>query len=49
MKGHRITKEEQGCISYCIFKFWGNPDSRDNAEKRDKGYEDCLTDCRICS
>jgi hypothetical protein len=48
MEGHRILREEQGCVSNCIFKFWGAPDSKDNAEKRDRDYEDCLTGCRIC-
>ena len=48
MEGHRITQEEQSCMSHCIFKFWGDPENRDPAEKRDRDYEDCLTDCRVC-
>jgi len=48
MEGHGISREEQSCISKCIFKFWGDPDNKDNTENRDRDYMDCLTDCRIC-
>jgi hypothetical protein len=48
MKGHRISREEQSCISNCISKFWGDADNKDGAEKRDRDYEGCLADCRIC-
>lgn len=48
MEGHRISRKEQGCISNCIFEFWGNPDNKGNAEKRDSDYEQCLSDCHIC-
>jgi hypothetical protein len=48
MEGHRISREEQSCISKCIFKFWGDPDNKDSTGNRDRDYMDCLTDCRIC-
>jgi len=48
MEGRKITNEERGCISNCIFQHWGDPDSKESPESRDKKYENCLEDCRIC-
>ena len=48
MSERNITKPEQSCISACITKYWGNPHNQDDAEKRDRDYEQCLSDCRIC-
>jgi len=48
MSERNITKSEQSCISGCITKYWGNPHNQDDAEKRDRDYEQCLSDCRIC-
>jgi hypothetical protein len=48
MSEHKITKHEQGCISSCITKYWGNPDNKDDDVKRDRDYEKCLSDCQIC-
>ena len=48
MSERKITKDEQGCISGCITKYWGNPDNKDDEEKRDRDYEQCLTDCQVC-
>jgi hypothetical protein len=48
MKGRKITNEEQGCVSNCIFQHWGDPDSPEAPETRDENYEKCLEDCRIC-
>ena len=48
MKKRKITKSEQVCIANCIYRYWGNRDSLDSDEKRDRQYEQCLSDCRIC-
>jgi len=50
MKDHKITKDEQSCVASCITTHWGNPGRPDAAddEKRDRDYEQCLADCRIC-
>ena len=48
MSERNITKNEQSCISSCITRYWGNPDNKDDDEKRNRDYEHCLTDCRIC-
>ncbi len=48
MSERKITTEEQGCMSRCITKYWGNSDHRDDEEKRDRDYEKCLSDCQIC-
>ena len=47
-KGRIITHEERGCISNCILQHWGDPQKTGDLEKRDKAYEKCLNDCRIC-
>jgi hypothetical protein len=47
-KGRTITNEERGCISSCIFQYWGDPQKTGDHEKRAKNYEKCLNDCRIC-
>ena len=49
MEGRKITREDRSCISNCIFQYWGNPGYEQDDEKRDKDYEDCLTNCRICA
>ncbi len=49
MSERKITKHEHSCISSCITKYWGNPDNKDDDdEKRDRDYEQCLSDCQIC-
>jgi hypothetical protein len=48
MRGRKITREEQGCISNCIFEHWGNPDDPRDPEERDRHYMQCLEECRIC-
>lgn len=48
MKSRKITREERGCISNCIFQYWGDPQNTEDAETRDKKYEQCLNGCRIC-
>jgi hypothetical protein len=48
MSERNITKPEQSCISGCITKYWGNPQNQDSEEKRDRDYEQCLSDCQIC-
>jgi len=48
MSERKITKSEQSCISGCITKYWGTPSNEDDAEKRDRDYEQCLSDCQIC-
>ncbi len=48
MKERKITNEEQGCISKCIHQHWGDPDNTEPPEAREKKYEKCLEDCRIC-
>ena len=49
MKGHKISSEEQSYISNCVFKYWGDPNNNEDAEKRDKDYKQCLADCCICA
>lgn len=48
MKGRVITDKERGCISGCIFQFWGDPKRDEAPETRNEKYEKCLEDCRIC-
>jgi hypothetical protein len=43
-----IQPSEQRCISDYIRRFWGERDNRVDLESRDRSYEQCLTDCRIC-
>ena len=43
-----IKPSEQKCISDCINRFWGDRDDPSDPEVRDRSYEQCLTDCRIC-
>ena len=49
MANRKITQDEQSCISNCINRHWGDPDSKVEPEKRDREYEQCLEDCRICA
>ncbi len=44
-----IKPSEQRCISDCIRRFWGERDNQVDLESRDRSYEQCLTDCRICA
>ena len=44
----KISQREQRCISECVFKHWGSGREGDSGE-RDQKYEQCLTDCNICS
>ena len=48
MSERNITREVQGCIAGCITDHWGNPDITSDEEKRDRDYEQCLSDCQIC-
>ena len=48
MSERKISKDEQSCISNCITKYWGNSDNQDDEETRDRGYEQCLSNCQIC-
>jgi hypothetical protein len=48
MSERKITTHEQSCISSCINKYWGNPHNQDDEKKRDRDYEQCLSDCQIC-
>lgn len=48
MEGRKITRSEQGCISNCIHKHWGDPKNTEDPEVRDQQYERCLDDCRVC-
>ena len=43
-----ITPSEQQCISDCIRQFWGEQAEPTDPNVRDRAYEQCLTDCRIC-
>jgi hypothetical protein len=47
-KSRTITSEERGCISNCILRHWGDPKKTGDLDKRNKNYEKCLNDCRIC-
>ena len=49
MNEHKITSVERGCIGNCIFEHWGDPERTDDPEKRDRDYERCLENCRICA
>ncbi len=48
MSERKIAKPEQICISGCITKYWRAPHNQDDEEKRDRDYEQCLSDCQIC-
>jgi hypothetical protein len=48
MEVRKITQNERGCISNCIFEHWGDPDDIKDVEKRDEEYQSCLTDCQVC-
>lgn len=43
-----IKPNEQQCIADCIRRFWGERDAPEDPVSRDRSYEQCLTDCRIC-
>lgn len=49
MASRQIAREEQACISNCIFIHWGHPDPKDDPDEIDKRYRKCLSECRICS
>jgi len=44
----KITNHDQKCISECIFEHWNESSETPHEERADK-YEQCLTDCKICS
>lgn len=48
MAESKMIRREQHCISECIIKHWG-PSGKDASEDRDQKYEQCLSDCNICS
>ena len=48
MRGRKTTRNEQSCISDCIFKYWGHQHRQEDDERREKDYERCLSDCQIC-
>jgi hypothetical protein len=48
MEGRRITSEEQHCISRCINRHWGQDAPSADPEERDRSYEKCLSECRLC-
>jgi hypothetical protein len=43
-----ITNNDQKCISECIVAHWSE-NSNTPPEERVEKYEQCLTECRICS
>jgi hypothetical protein len=43
-----IKPSEQQCISDCIRRYWGAGAEPTDPEARERSYEQCLTDCRIC-
>ncbi|MEJ2037592.1 MAG: hypothetical protein P8X55_01475 [Desulfosarcinaceae bacterium] len=43
----KMTPREQQCISECIYKHWSS--SQDDSQEREQKYEQCLTDCNVCS
>ena len=48
MEQKEISEQDRQCISNCIHKFWNLPETTE-IEGRDGQYEQCLTDCEICS
>lgn len=49
MENRHINREEQQCISRCIVSHWGeDADKTPRDEDRDRAYERCLSDCRVC-
>ena len=48
MAQQEISSREQRCISECIFKHWSE-NSTSRPENRADEYEQCLSDCQICS
>jgi hypothetical protein len=48
MEDREIKEEEMQCISNCIHRYWNLPDDL-IIDDRDQKYEQCLTDCEICS
>ena len=49
MASKEITEKDRYCISGCIFKYWGSERVSGDAEERNKQYETCLDECRICA
>jgi len=43
-----ITNNDRKCISECIVKHWSENSNTPPGERVEK-YEQCLTECRICS
>ncbi len=48
MAQRKPSGREQRCISECIFKHW-NDSSKTAPQRREEEYEQCLTNCQICS
>lgn len=48
MEEKRISQQEQQCISRCIQTHWGKDAEFENETSRDRHYEACLENCRIC-
>ena len=54
MDSRKIANDEQQCISRCITRYWGDPEMREEAgrrddpEKRDEEYQACLSGCQVC-
>ena len=48
MSQQEISSKDQKCISQCILKHW-REHSKTHPSDRPDAYEQCLTDCRICS
>lgn len=48
MDEREIRQDEKQCISHCIHRFWNVPDDV-KIKDRDRKYEECLTECRVCS
>lgn len=48
MEGRRISSQEQQCLSSCITRHWGKEAASTDPEERDRSYEKCLSECRLC-
>ena len=48
MEEKRISQQEQQCISRCIQTHWGKDAEFESETSRDRRYEACLENCRIC-
>lgn len=48
MAKKEIGKQDQKCISLCIFQHWSEH-SRTQPEHRMDEYNACLSNCKVCS